>query len=79
MKNLRFEKFTAKSGHKMVSADWPDYTLSIHYSEKSVSIYLTHYAGGHESVNIGNVPNNRQAKRDAIARLIKALEILEGK
>jgi hypothetical protein len=79
MKNLRFEKFTAKSGHKMVSADWPDYTLSIHYSEKMVSIYLTHYAGGHESVNIGNVPNNRQEKREAIVRLIRAMEILEGK
>ena len=79
MKNLRFEKFTAKSGHKMVSADWPDYTLYIHYSEKSVSIYLTHYAGGHESVNIGNVPNNRFAKREAIRKLFAAMVVLEGK
>jgi hypothetical protein len=31
------------------------------------------------TASILNVPNNRQAKRDAIARLIKALEILEGK
>jgi hypothetical protein len=31
------------------------------------------------TASILNVPNNRQAKREAVVRLIKAMEILEGK
>jgi hypothetical protein len=31
------------------------------------------------TASILNVPNNRQAKREAVVRLIKALDILEGK
>ena len=77
-----FKRYNKDSKTVMVWIEYPEITIHVHYPNESneyVHLSANNFGTGHESCNVNDIPNNRQAKREAIARMLKALAILEGK
>ena len=79
--NTRITRILDKDGSQSIWIIKDAQTMIIHdINTKVVSITINNYKAknGCATATILDIPNNRQAKRDAIARLIKALDVLTG-